>query len=98
MKTARLSDVRHRGGQGAVDNFRVPESRIVPTATPFDESMPQVGQVDGDPPSASDPQHPAARLVPSAGFFLFDACECDAATDADGRGLRESGARQMIAK
>jgi hypothetical protein len=55
--------------EGSQSDFQVPESRIVPTATRFDESMPQVGPVDGDPPSASGSQHPAARLVPAAGFF-----------------------------
>jgi hypothetical protein len=67
---AGLSDVGHGMArhEGSQSNFRVPESRIEPTATPFDESIPQ-GPVDGDPPSASGSQHPAARLLPSAGFF-----------------------------
>src|SRR5262245_44812210 len=59
------------GCKGNQSNIRVPESRIVPTAIPFDESMPQVGPVDGDPPSASGSQYPAARLLPSAGFFCL---------------------------
>jgi hypothetical protein len=59
------------GHEGSQSDFRVPESRIVPTGIPFDESMPPVGPVDGDPPSASGSQNPAARLLPSAGFFCL---------------------------
>jgi hypothetical protein len=70
MKTTRLSDVRHRGGQGAVDNFRVPESRIEPTATPFDESIPQVGLVEGDPRFRLGLTIPRRAAGPLGGVFF----------------------------
>jgi hypothetical protein len=35
------------GREGTQSNFRVPESRIEPTATLFDESISQVGPVEG---------------------------------------------------
>jgi len=49
VRPAGLSDMGHgmAGHEGSQSNFRAPESRIVPTAIPFDESMPQVGPVDG---------------------------------------------------
>src|SRR5262249_52752083 len=70
---AGLSDVGHgmAGHEGSQSNFRVPESRIVPTATPFDESMPQVGLVEGDPRFRLGPTNPRRAVGPSRrGFFV----------------------------
>jgi len=60
------------GREGSQSDFRVPESRIEPTVTAFDESVSQLGPVDGDPPSASGPPHtPPRGWSARRGFFVL---------------------------
>src|SRR5262245_20717311 len=77
------SDVGHgmAGHEGSQSNFRVPESRIVPTATPFDESMPQVGPAEADPRFRRGSATPRRAVGPRGGFFSFGA-NADAKTAA----------------
>src|SRR5215472_14403853 len=60
--------------KGTQSNFRVPESRIVPTATRFDDSIPPLG-----PGGRCDPRFRLGLATPRravdarGGFFSFDA-------------------------
>src|SRR5262245_61710237 len=69
---AGLSDVGHgmAAHEGSQSDFRVPESRIEPTAIPFDESIPQVGLVEGDPPFRLGLTTPRRAVAPLGGFFF----------------------------
>jgi hypothetical protein len=59
------------GRDGSQSDFRVPESRIEPTATPFDENISQVGPVEGDPRFRLGRITPRRAVAPSAGFFCL---------------------------